>query len=78
MSETAETPKALTSKKIKRRIEKIGASDDPKAAARQKKKLASSILRQIASGQIKNPVAAAKAFVAGAPAVTPEQAADQA
>lgn len=77
MSEKAEAPKGLNAKKIKRRVEKIGAGDEPKLAAKQKKKLASTILRQIAAGKIKNPVAAAKAFVeanAKAPAADADQA----
>lgn len=66
MSEEAEATvaaKPLNANKIRRRVEKFAAGDEPRLIAKQKKKLAATILRQIAAGQIKNPVAAAKAFV---------------
>jgi hypothetical protein len=64
-TQAAAPPKVLSAKKIKRRVEQIAAGTDPRTAGKKRKRLAENILRQIASGQIRNPVAAARAFFEG-------------
>lgn len=55
-------PKALRAKVVKRRMARITSDANPKKVRKKKGKLATAILRQIASGQVKNPRAVAKAF----------------
>ncbi|NKW91429.1 hypothetical protein HGD87_02710 [Rhodobacteraceae bacterium R_SAG9] len=57
------SPKTLTAKRVKRRMEKIGTSRQPQNLRKKRAKFAQTVLHQIASGQIKNPQAAANAFV---------------
>ncbi|MEB3421089.1 hypothetical protein ACFSDD_23640 [Salipiger marinus] len=61
---SARTQKSLnlTAKSVKRRMSKISSGTEPRALNKKKGKLAIAILNQIAAGQIKNPVAVAKAF----------------
>lgn len=69
-AKTPKSPKAgatLTTKKIKRRMEKIGGNPEPRQLRNKSNKLATAILRQIAEGTISNPVAAAKAFLKANP-----------
>jgi hypothetical protein len=54
----------LNAKSVKRRMAKISSGTEPRAVNKKKGKLAIAILTQIAAGQIKNPAAVAKAFVA--------------
>jgi hypothetical protein len=72
--ETAETdtkgkgPRSMNAKGIRRRLDKInagGAEGATKGRSKKQAKLAETILAQIASGQVRNPVAAARAFVEG-------------
>lgn len=62
-SEAATGPKPLKAKAVKRRMGRIASDEDRKQARKKKSKLARAILRQIASGDIKNPRAVARAFV---------------
>ena len=68
-------PKSLTTKKIKRQIGKIGTATEKKQK-KQASKLATAILRQIADGKIKDPVASAKAFFKTNPEAAAEAAAE--
>lgn len=75
-AKTRTTPRPLNAKSIRRRIEKIGtAGDDGSVKGKAKKltKLSDQILTQIATGQISNPVAAARAYVEGKTAAPTEQ-----
>ena len=68
MSDTTPAPKGakpLSTKRIKRRLEIISTSG--KGFAKRRHALAYGILKQIAEGQIKDPVAAAAAYVADYP-----------
>lgn len=57
----------LTAKGVKRRMARISGNADPKKARRQTNRLAMNLLERIASGEVKNPKAVAKAFIAGKP-----------
>lgn len=59
---TSKTPKTLTAKRIKRRMDKIGTSSQPRNLRRKRAKFAQNVLGQIARGMIRNPQAAASAF----------------
>jgi len=54
--------KPLNSKAISKITASIESMTDPLDARKKRKKLAERILRQIAAGEIRNPVAAAKAY----------------
>jgi hypothetical protein len=71
-------PRAMNAKGIRRRLDKInagGAEGATKGRAKKQAKLAETILAQIASGEIRNPVAAARAFVEGTTAASAAPAA---
>ncbi|MGB3408334.1 MAG: hypothetical protein WBA67_12655 [Jannaschia sp.] len=53
----------LNAKSIRRRVLRINAGTEDRKVRQKKGKLAISILERIASGEIKNPAAAAKAFL---------------
>ena len=63
IADTDTGPKALKAKSVKRRMGRILNEEDTKLARKKKSKLARAIIRQIASGDIKNPRAVARAFV---------------
>ncbi|MEL6549897.1 MAG: hypothetical protein AAFQ54_06570 [Pseudomonadota bacterium] len=60
--EIAGTRKKLTPKRIKSRLERTESSNDNRVSRKARNKTAQALLKQIASGQIKNPQAAAKAY----------------
>lgn len=65
---TAQPEKAnLTAKGVKRRMARISANADPVKARRQTNRLAMKLLERIASGEVQNPKAVARAFLAGKP-----------
>jgi hypothetical protein len=62
------SPRPLNAKSIRRRLDKInaGGTEGPaKGRAKKLAKLSEQILAQIAAGQIRNPAAAARAFIDG-------------
>lgn len=65
-SEKKDTSKKLSSKKVKRQLERISAGSDPRRIQKQKAKLAVRILEQIAAGGVKNPAALAAVYVEAA------------
>ena len=71
--------RAINAKAIAKIAAQINAMTDPVAARRRRRKLGDRLIAQIASEEVKNPVAAAKAFVAAfdkAPDSEPEAATD--
>lgn len=61
----------LTVKRIRRRAEQLGTLTKPGAFRRRRFALANAILEQIASGEIANPRAAARAYVESLPEEPP-------
>lgn len=59
--------RALTAKSITKIVEKINAMTDPVAARKRRKKLGERLIRQIAAEEVRNPAAAARALMKGAP-----------
>lgn len=57
---------------VRRRLEAIGALEDPRKSRRKRNALATSLIRQIAAGNVKNPTAVAQAFVEGLPGTSSE------
>ena len=55
-------PKTLNAKRVKRRLARIDEGQEPKKVSKRRNKLAAKILLQMASGDIKNPRAVARAF----------------
>ncbi|MFD1344450.1 hypothetical protein [Litorisediminicola beolgyonensis] len=75
---TAAGPRSLNAKQVRRRAAKIAGGQNGPRAARMHGKLAIRILEAIAAGEVKNPRAAARAFLAGrASEAEPEAEADQ-
>lgn len=58
---------ALTTAKVRRRMEQINAATDERKARKRRNAMGMRLLRQIASGKVKNPAAAARAFVEALP-----------
>lgn len=57
----------LSAKSITKIVEKINAMTDPVAARKRRKKLGERLIRQIAADEVRNPAAAARALLKGAP-----------
>ncbi len=55
--------RAINAKSIEKIAARINAMTDPVAARKRRKKLGDRLIAQIAAEEVKNPVAAAKAFV---------------
>lgn len=66
----------LNAKAVKRRSAKISSGSDPRLIRKKKGKLAVAVLERIASGEVKNPSALAKAFFEDEPHQERAQSAD--
>lgn len=63
-TETHPAKTGLTAKGVKRRMSRISSEGDSRKIRKQTNRLAMNLLEKIASGEVKNPKAVARAFLA--------------